>query len=361
MPEQNKGYQVTCQLDNGARGKDDNTEIAAADNTNKNIEDVFVTNGLKYTTGGASIEEWASGNILSMPLLEFLARDYCLSIATPRLRMEGILNVPAATALPLLYRGGGLIYWPDTWDWNLYEDRLDVSMVSLPAAAIQVTSVTRVAEGSGGFAGSSYPGGGGAAGPSYFEENGSGGVKLLDDYNGLFAKSLEAVNNGDVKGTWKGVPIDVAHGGTGLSSIDTAYAIMFSNSSFGFSLLSPNTATTKKFLSQTGNGASIQSNAPAWSSVGLNDISGGIDYKRGVVISTTEQLPLLTCLFETGSGIGTVGLTLGITPTLSLLSKSILMALMFFGRVGGLTLIYAALPSAGSKNARLPLENVSIG
>ena len=86
-----------------------------------------------------------------------------------------------------------------------------------------------------------------------------------------------------------------------------------------------------------------------------------LTFVSGVVISTTEQLPLLTCLFETGSGIGTVGLTLGITPTLSLLSKSILMALMFFGRVGGLTLIYAALPSAGSKNARLPLENVSIG
>ena len=365
-PEQNKGYQVTCQLDNGARGKDDNTEIAAADNTNKNIEDVFVTNGLKYTTGGASIEEWASGNILSMPLLEFLARDYCLSIATPRLRMEGILNVPAATALPLLYRGGGLIYWPDTWDWNLYEDRLDVSMVSLPAAAIQVTSVTRVAEGSGGFAGSSYPGGGGgAAGPSYFEENGSGGVKLLDDYNGLFAKSLEAVNNGDVKGTWKGVTIDVAHGGTGLSSIDTAYAIMFSNSSFGFSLLSPNTATTKKFLSQTGNGASIQSNAPAWSSVGLNDRSGGIDYKRGVVISTSgygltviqpNTSSTQKFLSQTGSG-GIPGVPVWSEVTVPAASNSVLGGIKL-GYSGGTATDYAVQVNASNQAyVRVPWVN----
>ena len=86
-----------------------------------------------------------------------------------------------------------------------------------------------------------------------------------------------------------------------------------------------------------------------------------LTFISGVVISRTEHLPLLTCLFETGSGIGTVGLTLGITTKLTLLSKSILMVLMFFGRVGGLTMIYAALPSSGSKNARLPLEKISIG
>ncbi len=84
-------------------------------------------------------------------------------------------------------------------------------------------------------------------------------------------------------------------------------------------------------------------------------------FTSGIIISTMEHLPLLTCLFETGSAIGTVGLTLGITTKLSMLSKIILMALMFFGRVGGLTLIYAALPSSGNKNSRLPLEPVSIG
>ncbi len=84
-------------------------------------------------------------------------------------------------------------------------------------------------------------------------------------------------------------------------------------------------------------------------------------FTSGVIISRTEELPLLTCMFETGSAIGTVGLTLGITSKLSALSRVILMILMFFGRVGGLTLIYAALPSAESKNSRLPLEKISVG
>lgn len=84
-------------------------------------------------------------------------------------------------------------------------------------------------------------------------------------------------------------------------------------------------------------------------------------FTSGIIISRTENLPLLTCLFETGSAVGTVGLTLGITTRLSMLSKVILMALMFFGRVGALTLIYAALPSTDSKNSRLPLEKISVG
>ena len=84
-------------------------------------------------------------------------------------------------------------------------------------------------------------------------------------------------------------------------------------------------------------------------------------FVSAVVISQVEHIPLLTCMFETSSGVGTVGLTLGITTKLGLMSRIILMVLMFFGRVGGLTLIYAALPSSGNTKSRLPLEKISIG
>ena len=74
----------------------------------------------------------------------------------------------------------------------------------------------------------------------------------------------------------------------------------------------------------------------------------------GLVISRVENLPVLTCLFETASAIGTVGLSLGITPQLSSISHLLLIALMFFGRVGGLTLIFAALSHVQGNSARLP-------
>lgn len=81
----------------------------------------------------------------------------------------------------------------------------------------------------------------------------------------------------------------------------------------------------------------------------------------GFIISLVEDLPLLTCLFETASAIGTVGLTLGITPSLSLISKLILIGLMYFGRVGGLTLIFAAMSNNKSTTARLPQEKLTVG
>ena len=79
------------------------------------------------------------------------------------------------------------------------------------------------------------------------------------------------------------------------------------------------------------------------------------------MISLIEGLPITACLFETGSAVGTVGLTLGITPELSLASKIIIMILMYLGRVGGLTLIYAALPSQIDTDAKLPQEKITIG
>ena len=78
-------------------------------------------------------------------------------------------------------------------------------------------------------------------------------------------------------------------------------------------------------------------------------------------ISVYEGLPLSACLYETASAVGTVGLTLGITPQLHIPSQIVLIALMYLGRVGGLTLIYAALSRKKVGNARLPQEKITIG
>lgn len=81
----------------------------------------------------------------------------------------------------------------------------------------------------------------------------------------------------------------------------------------------------------------------------------------GMVISSIERIPLVTALFETGSAIGTVGLSLGVTPTLGGVSRMILTGLMFFGRVGGLTLIFAAFSERRGVSARLPQEKITVG
>ena len=81
----------------------------------------------------------------------------------------------------------------------------------------------------------------------------------------------------------------------------------------------------------------------------------------GIAVSQIEGLPLLDCLFETASAIGTVGISLGITSRLGLISRTVLIVLMFLGRVGGLTLIYAAQSGRKGMQSALPLERITVG
>ena len=80
-----------------------------------------------------------------------------------------------------------------------------------------------------------------------------------------------------------------------------------------------------------------------------------------IFISVYENLPLSSCLYETASAVGTVGLTLGITPQLHIPSQMVLIMLMYLGRVGGLTLIYAALSRKRAETAKLPLDQIAVG
>ena len=81
----------------------------------------------------------------------------------------------------------------------------------------------------------------------------------------------------------------------------------------------------------------------------------------GVAICSIEGFSLSDCLFETASAVGTVGLTLGITPELGIASQLILVALMFLGRVGGLTFVYATIVEKRRSGAKYPLEKITVG
>ena len=87
----------------------------------------------------------------------------------------------------------------------------------------------------------------------------------------------------------------------------------------------------------------------------------GLSLGSALVLCYIEKLPYLTCLFETTSAVATVGLTMGITAGLSHVSGIILIFLMFFGRLGGLTMFYAAFSDNKGKSGRYPVEHVNVG
>jgi trk system potassium uptake protein TrkH len=75
----------------------------------------------------------------------------------------------------------------------------------------------------------------------------------------------------------------------------------------------------------------------------------------------TEGGSFINILFETVSAFGTVGLTTGITPGLSVAGKAIIIFTMFVGRLGPLTLAFSLVQRQQRTIYRYPQEDVRIG
>ena len=81
-----------------------------------------------------------------------------------------------------------------------------------------------------------------------------------------------------------------------------------------------------------------------------------------MLVSLVEARPFLHCAFEVASAMGTVGITVGITPSLSVFSRLLIIALMYMGRVGLLSFSIAFLVR-GKKKGKLkyPSFDIMIG
>ncbi len=88
---------------------------------------------------------------------------------------------------------------------------------------------------------------------------------------------------------------------------------------------------------------------------------GVLFFLGSIAICCIDSVTMAESLFECASAIGTVGLTLGITPDLSLPSHLILIGLMYFGRVGGLTILYAMSSGTNPASSQMPQEKISVG
>lgn len=130
-------------MDNGARG-DESYSPLFADSFAGNKGNFLLSNSPKGVTG-ALVGTWSSDSIPSVPYGEWLAKDMALSVATPRLRMSGKLFT--VDALPALcYSNKGLSYITEEWSLDLIEDEADISLISLPAAALSTVSVSVIVE-----------------------------------------------------------------------------------------------------------------------------------------------------------------------------------------------------------------------
>ena len=80
-----------------------------------------------------------------------------------------------------------------------------------------------------------------------------------------------------------------------------------------------------------------------------------------LILTITEQASLESLIFEAVSAFGTVGLTLGVTPHLSIIGKIVIMITMYLGRVGPMTVVLAITRKKRKRDYRYPEDKILIG
>jgi len=83
-------------------------------------------------------------------------------------------------------------------------------------------------------------------------------------------------------------------------------------------------------------------------------------FETGNLQGKASQASFLSVLFETVSAFSTCGLSMGITPDLSSISKVVVSVIMFVGRLGPLVLVQAVISSPKS-GAYYSEENIMVG
>lgn len=83
------------------------------------------------------------------------------------------------------------------------------------------------------------------------------------------------------------------------------------------------------------------------------------------LLCITEQMPFLNLAYEAASALATVGLTMGVTPSLTAAGKLIVVCLMYIGRVGMVTLLISAMSrrrhSTSAVHVSYPKGNIIVG
>lgn len=80
-----------------------------------------------------------------------------------------------------------------------------------------------------------------------------------------------------------------------------------------------------------------------------------------IICMADNQLPVIDVIFETTSAVATVGMSTGITRSLSVVSKIVIIFLMFCGRVGSLSFAGALAERKAPSRITAPAEDITIG
>jgi len=139
----NKGYKDILIINNGARGEADTVNIGGGRVTSDSVMSLNSLQGIWLDSSSVAYNFSDRFGNTNKDFLSIMALDYARSVAAPRTRIQGVLDVPAGSLLPpLIIRYSSIDHLIETFDWDLLNDEISVDALALPSVTLQVTGET---------------------------------------------------------------------------------------------------------------------------------------------------------------------------------------------------------------------------
>lgn len=135
--EQADGVQAEAKIDNGAREAASSVDMQMTDGASVPVGGRWSMTGLPFLPSGEVLTMWHLDD--DSEYLPLMAKDYAQEIGNTRIRYAGALNVPYGESLPFLFLRDGIYYFPRVYSYNLFEDEMDVELISIPDADVEIS------------------------------------------------------------------------------------------------------------------------------------------------------------------------------------------------------------------------------
>lgn len=195
--EQYKGNKIDIRIGNGAREDAGSTDLLFNDGEfAQQAAEVFRTSLPLAYSSEAIIKRWQTASIAEDSYLSVLGRDYAMQVALPRMRYRGKLNVPslAFPRIPMLFQRDNTYYFLNTYSYDLLNSELEVELISIPNARVEIESETVTELPSSGSGSASSSGGSTGGGGT----SGGGGSDIVVD-SAMSSTSTNPVQNKVIK------------------------------------------------------------------------------------------------------------------------------------------------------------------
>ena len=137
--EQPEGVQANIIMNNGAREHAQSIDLGMSDGTT--VPDAARIAMCAIPMINGVITQWQISGEEYGDYLSFMAHDHAKELALPKTKYTGVLNVPKMD-IPFLFLRDGVYYFPRTYSLDLYYDELDVELLAISSADVDIESST---------------------------------------------------------------------------------------------------------------------------------------------------------------------------------------------------------------------------